>query len=294
MLRLTLRSTAILPLLLIAACGDQGITASENVPYDGRHGSATRMDIYSPDGASAAPAVMLVHGGSWKRGGRGDFTVTAKRLARSGYVAATIEYRLGEAGVFPAAARDVFCALAFLRAHAQEYGLDPTRVAIMGYSAGGQLVSLLGVAADDPDLQDPSCPAGLTGAPAAVIDGAGPVDLRALAGAADVVSFLGVPFADDPDLWIQASPYERVTAAAPPFLLVHAESDLVVPVSQSRRFRDRLRESGVDAHLLALPGGGHVLNEGTDLAHEVGVVAFDSPEAWLATIDFLERTLGAP
>jgi hypothetical protein len=108
---------------------------------------------------------------------------TAQRLAHSGYVAATIEYRLVPDGVFPAAAEDCFCALAFLRAHAQEYGLDPQRVALMGYSAGGQLVSLLGVHAEDPELQDPGCPAGLTFAPAAVIDGAGPADLRAMAGA---------------------------------------------------------------------------------------------------------------
>lgn len=298
MLRLRLRTLAPLVALALAlvtgACDGVDITSATGVAYDPRHGGAGLLDVYTPVGAHDRPAVLIVHGGSWNSRGRGDHGQTAQRLAHSGYVAATIEYRLVPDGVFPAAAEDCFCALAFLRAHAQEYGLDPQRVALMGYSAGGQLVSLLGVHAEDPELQDPGCPAGLTFAPAAVIDGAGPADLRDMAGAAAVDAFVGVDLAEHPEVWAAASPIDWVSADDPPFLIVHAERDLVVEVSQSRRFRDRLRERGVDARLLELPGGGHILNEGTDLAHEILEVSLETPEAWLAIVDFLERTVGAP
>jgi acetyl esterase/lipase len=285
---------ALLALGLLGCDDGQAITSHEGVAYDPRHGGAGLMDVYVPDGAHDRPAVMIVHGGSWNSRGRGDHGETAQRLARSGYVTATIEYRLVPDGVFPAAAQDCFCALAYLRAHADEYGLDPARVVLMGYSAGGQLVSLLGVHPGDAQLQDRDCPAGVTGGPAGVIDGAGPANLRAMASAAPVRAFVGVDPDEHPEIWSEASPIDWVTASAPPFLIVHAERDLVVEVSQSRAFRDKLREAGVDARLLELPGGGHILNEGTDLSHEVLEVSLETPEAWLAIVDFLHRTVGAP
>jgi acetyl esterase/lipase len=287
-------ATVATALTLLAACDGGPITSATGVAYDPRHGDRGLMDVYSPEGAHDRPAVLIVHGGSWNSRGRGDHGQTAQRLAHSGYVASTIEYRLVPEGVFPGAAQDCFCALAFLRAHAAEYGLDPGRVALLGYSAGGQLVSLLGTHAEDAALQDPGCPAGTTFAPAAVIDGAGPADLRDLSGADAVKRFVGVDLGEHPEVWAAASPIEWVSADDPPFLIVHAERDLVVEVSQSERFRDRLRSSGVDARLLELPGGGHILNEGTDLAHEVVEVSLETPEAWLAIVDFLERTVGAP
>ena len=94
-----------------------------------------------------------------------------------------------------------------------------------------------------------------------------------MASAAPVREFVGVDLDTHPEVWSEASPIDWVTAAAPPFLIVHAERDLVVEVSQSRDLRNRLRGVGVDVRLLELPGGGHILNEGTDLSHELLVGA---------------------
>jgi acetyl esterase/lipase len=278
---------------IVAGCDDTTIE-HHVATYDSRIGEASAMDIYTPAGALARPAVLMVHGGSWVNGDRSELGVAAKRLAEAGYVTATIEYRLGSAGRFPLALEDCLCALAFFRAHADEYGLDPARVAVFGFSAGGHLVSMMGLAADDPTLQDPGCPSGATPAPAAVINSAGPSDLTQLTDSPAVNDFIGRSIETDRALWEHASPLFHIRADAPPFLIIHSEGDLIVPVAQSEHFRDALADVGADVRLLAMPGGGHALNEGPDLSHEVSFLTFDSPEAWLATADFLSRTVGQP
>jgi acetyl esterase/lipase len=278
-------------LAALAACSAHEVRA--HVIYDARRPDTSIMDVYLPtDGKSARPAVLLVHGGSWRSGKRGDFTLAAGRLADSGYVAATIDYRLSPEHVYPAAVQDCFCALAFLRAHAGEYGLDPDRVVAMGYSAGGHLVSLLGLAADVPAHQD--CPGGVTGPPASVISGAGPQDLLALIGDGDggvVEDFVGAP-PSQVEVWRAASPSSYVRGGVVPFLFIHAEGDLIVPVGQSRSQRDALRASGNHTRLLTLAGGGHLLNEGVDPGHEYLEASTDGNEAWAVIFDWLSRTSG--
>src|SRR5688572_22635069 len=160
------RSLGFATVLLAGACTGAGVEEFRGVSYDDRH-AADVLDVYLPDdGATGRPAVMYIHGGGWSSGNRGHHADHARRLAESGYVAISIDYRLVPDGAYPAAMQDTSCALAFVRAHADEYGLDPARIAVMGYSAGGHLVSLLGVATDEPDFI-PDCAAAPAGAPVA-------------------------------------------------------------------------------------------------------------------------------
>src|SRR5262245_59011224 len=109
---------------LVAACG--GPTVHEDVVYDHRFGGATSLDVHIPEGtATARPTVMLIHGGGWRYGSKEAYTEAAERFAAAGYVAATINYRLVPEGTYPAAVQDCLCALSFLRANAEVYGIDP-------------------------------------------------------------------------------------------------------------------------------------------------------------------------
>src|SRR5262245_61702745 len=100
-------------LVTAAACTDTGLYA--DVSYDDRFGDATTMDIHTPSEATGGrPAIMLIHGGGWRAGDKDNYTAAAQRYAAAGYVAATINYRLVPAGVYPAAAQDCLCALSFL------------------------------------------------------------------------------------------------------------------------------------------------------------------------------------
>lgn len=280
-------------LLALAGCAAE-VEVLEKVSYDDRFAQTT-MDVYLPaDGETARPAVMFVHGGGWRMGSARAHTGHAERLAAAGYVAVSIDYRLVPDGVYPRQIQDTACALAFLRAHADDWGLDPDRVAIAGYSAGGHLVSLLGVASDEPAFA-PDCAAGATAPPQAVISGAGPQDLRDFPDADAVRDMLGGSIDDVPERWDLASPITHARPDAPPFLFVHGTADWFVPVEQSRAMRDALRAEGVDARVLELAGVGHLTGVGGDGGRsEVGVISIDEPEAWLAQMDFLADTVGAP
>jgi acetyl esterase/lipase len=275
-----------------SSCG--GGDVKHGVVYDDRYGDATNMDVYMPSNGSRRPAVMLVHGGGWYVGEKEDFLLTAHRLSASGYVAASINYRMKSDGVFPNSVKDVGCALAFLRAHADEYGLDPERVAVFGYSAGGHLGNLIAVAIQDPTLA-PDCAAGITGPPRAVISGAGPNDMRNLGPSPLVTSYMGGSADEKPAEYDLASPIHHVRPGLPPFLFIHGDADWFVPIANSLSMRDALQRNGNDARLMKLAGGGHLVNAGdSDPADLALGLSSDTPEAWIAIAEFLERTIGKP
>ncbi len=282
-------AVAVVVILGSVACGPK-VTAA-TFTYDARFGEATTLDL-STDGAGASrrPAVMLVHGGGWHRGSKSQLKGLAKRLAANGYVTASINYRLDAAGAYPGSTQDCRCALSYLQNHADSLGLDPTKVAVLGYSAGGYLVSQLATAAPQSDCAEP------TGAPpAAVIAGAAPEALQWLAWSNDVQDFIGAPLDGNEPRYAEASPLSNVRAGLPPYLLIHGESDSYVPAVHALSMRDALVGSGNRAELLMLRGGGHVANPGVSadqLAYEE--YAIDSEEAALAIDAFLLETIGDP
>lgn len=279
--------------LAVAACAAD-VSVDHDVSYDDRFGDSTSMDVYHPSGEGPFPAVLMVHGGGWSKFSKDAESKQSERLAQAGYLVANINYRLVPDGAFPADVQDCICALSYLRAHAADLDIDPDRIAADGYSAGGHLVSMLGVAIDEPEVQ-PDCASGPTEPPAAVVSGAGPQDLFDLGGGSVVSDYLGGGPDDVPENYHLASPIEHVRPGAPPFLLVAGDHDLFVPPEQAARMRDALEAVGTAARLLSLHGGGHILNPGPDPGtYETVTTSVDTPEGWMATIDFLDHTVGPP
>ena len=253
-----------------ASCAAESVAASSvrsarGVTYVVRDGKPLRFDVAWSEAGAPAPLVLLLHGGSWSGGSPASLDDEMFALARRGYTAATIEYRLTQAprNVFPAAAADVRCALRMLRRRAGEYHIAPERVAAMGYSAGGHLASLLGTGAALRELDAVGCDGGDADVRVqAVVSYAGPQDLRVngpyTQEQADIVTnFLGVFPGDDPAIATLASPIAHVRAGAPPFLLVHGTDDELVPVSHPRRMVTTLRQAGTPASLIELKDIGH-------------------------------------
>src|ERR1019366_1874596 len=108
--------------------------------YASVEGQALWLDLYQPLRIDhPLPGIVVVHGGSWQNGDRGEFPALNRYLAARGNIVASIDYRLAPAAVFPAQREDLFSAIAYLKHHAQTIGLDPARLVILGRSAGGQI-----------------------------------------------------------------------------------------------------------------------------------------------------------
>ncbi|QKX17824.1 alpha/beta hydrolase [Microbulbifer sp. YPW1] len=191
------------------------------------------LDIFRPESAGAdarRPAVLLVHGGGWRSGNQTLQEPMAIYLANRGFVTATVEYRLSVEARYPAGVQDVKAALGWLRNHADEYGIDPQRVAILGASSGAQMATLVGVApgmevfetAESSGLDRIQAIVNLDGivsftTPMALKYENAPHKNPSAAGA-----WFGGRYQEVPELWRQASPLEYAGVGSPPTLFINS------------------------------------------------------------------------
>jgi acetyl esterase/lipase len=228
------------------------LSVHRDVPYVERSEGPLCLDVYEPVEATEAPAVVVVHGGAFQFGARGELSRYALDLAAEGYVVVDVAYRLAPAHRFPAALIDVKAAIEWTRTVGPEYGVDPERVGALGYSAGANLVALAAATADDPGFEPETYP-GASSSLDAVVGFAGVYDLAASASEGNDVpeTYLGVSPSEDPDRAELASPMVQAGADFPPTLLVHGRNDETVSPTQSERFAERLGPlTDVDLELL--------------------------------------------
>lgn len=225
---------------------------------------ARLLDLYLPRRAAPAPLAVWLHGGSWVAGDKQPVPVVLLELRDRGFAVAAVNYRLTGISSHPAQLHDVKGAVRWLRAHAAEYGLDPSRVYLVGFSAGGHLASLAALTSGDDALEgDVGGNLDQSSAVAGVVAYAGPTDLPRLAGECSGCQVsaqfqaLGCGFLLCGELGAAASPLTYAKAGAPPFLLLHGEADRLVPVEQARLLDAALRASGVRSRLLVVAGGQH-------------------------------------
>lgn len=217
--------------------------------------------------AAALPAIVYVHGGGWKLGDKDCAFRLGLRTAARGYAVAAVSYRLSGEAPFPAQIQDVTCAVRFLRANAGTLRIDPGRIGAWGHSAGGHLVSLLGVAGAHPALAGDGGWPGVDSRVQAVCNCCGVSDValwarhtmpgEPLQPEHYAGLFLGGPTAARVGLARLASPLTHVTAAAPPFLTLHGQADQIVPVEQGRLLHRALLAAGARSELHELPEAGH-------------------------------------
>lgn len=249
-----------------------------------------KMDIFYPNSVDGSmPTLIFVHGGGWRGGDkiRVERQPELSTLRDLGFFVVSVNYRLAPEYQFPAMIEDVKCAVRHLRANADQYGIDASRIGAWGTSAGGHLVSLLGVT-DEGVFEGDGGYAEQSSRVQAVIDLYGPVDLAAMYdNRRSQQNLMNVVFnAEGPEdeMIQQASPVNHVTPDDPPFLLLHGELDETVPLSQSEIFLEVLNEVGVPASLVVVENGGHGFND----AHEIRPTTQELAEM---VIDFFETHL---
>jgi acetyl esterase/lipase len=231
------------------------------------------LDLWLPPTTPVpAPVVVFLHGGGWRLGSRHRigpaFAETAfERLVQAGIAVASIDYRLSGEARWPAQLHDAKAAVRWLRARADELGLDPELIAAWGESAGGHLAALLGLTSEAPALEGDVGVIGPSSRVCSVVAWYAPTDLRTFAEDAGIdpldphsreAELLGAPPCTVPDVAEQASPAAHVSATAPPFLLMHGAADRFVPLKQSERLHSALRETGADVELQVFENADHM------------------------------------
>jgi len=269
-----------------ASAADFGVTTRPDLVYAEHNGTKLIGDFYFPKGRAKVPALVAIHGGGWQVGDRAYYKYWGPFLARNGYALFTIDYRLGKAGVYPAAVYDVKAAIQFVRAKAAEFDIDPDRIGVMGDSAGGYLAAILALAGDrftsSAYRNDPNA-----GAPInvkAVVGFYGIYDMLAqwehdvlaqrkhemlaqrnhdlISRPGDNITekFLGVSPTQSRRIYLESSPISYATTDRNQvrFLLIHgSRDDLVDPPSQSGAFLAALRRAGFFERRIIIRGAGH-------------------------------------
>jgi acetyl esterase/lipase len=224
-----------------------------------------RLDLARPSRTqpeATLPAIICLHGGGWIGGERQQMKGTIEALARRGYVAVSPDYRLAPQDRFPAQIEDCKAVVRWLRANAKNYGINPQKIGVFGFSAGAHLACLLGVTGKDDSLEGTSGNAEQSSAVQAVVSFFGPTDFTRPGWSKEVrerhlVPFLGGTAEEKADVYRRASPITYAGKNAPPFLFVHGTADDIVPIQQSEEMVKKLREAGVSARLITMQGEGH-------------------------------------
>lgn len=230
--------------------GDRAVSVRENVVYAKVGGTDLHLDIFElPDrGSGPRPAVLLFHGGGWTSYDKSSMGDMGRFLARLGFVAFAVDYRLfqGTENRWPAQLDDAQRAVRWVRANADQYNVDRRRLGAYGFSAGAQLAALLGME-ETRDNSDPAL-ARYSSKVQAVVDMSGPADFTTDRTPEDDVflaNFFGAEFSKNPELWRDASPVFHVSKKSAAFLIVHGTKDPSVPISQSQELYDKLKAAKV-------------------------------------------------
>jgi acetyl esterase/lipase len=202
------------------------------------------------------PAVILIHGGGWTSFDKSTMRTLAQFLARSGFVAVSVDYRLfhDDKNRWPAQLDDVQRSVRWLRANAAKYNVAPDHIGAYGHSAGAQLAALLGML-DTRDNSDPAL-AKYSSRVQAVVDSSGPTEFTGFSKDSDedkfFSSFFGASYSAHPEIWREASPLEHVSKSNAPFLIIHGTHDEQVSIAQAQALYDKLQEAGADVKFVRL------------------------------------------
>lgn len=260
------------------------------VAYAQHEGQDLDVAIWVPSAAAAdgtAPIALFVHGGGWISGAATDNSDDKRWFADRGWLVLSVDYTLSSASrhLWDTSVRQVGCAMAWAAEHAAEHGGDPSRLAVLGDSAGGNLAINAAYQASAGTLE-PSCPGEVPAvdAVAVVYPAVDPVGFHdnpdpIMGGTAREMTehYTGGTPTEHPERYAAIASASHISSAAPTTLIVAPQHDHLVPPSGAEAFAAQARESGVEVELVRVPFADHVF----DAAPLGGALARGVTEHWL-------------
>lgn len=295
----------------------------EYAPADPPGSNGHKLDLYIPDGAAAPiPVVIWTGGSAWRfDAGKSSAGPIAAQLNPAGYAVAGVSIRSSSQVKFPGQLHDIKAAIRWLRTNAATYRLDPGRIAIMGDSSGGWTAAMAAVTGDAPEMEGSVGTTGVSSAVEAAVAFYPPTNFLAMDAwalrkcvepgchdnaASPESSLVGCAIQTCPDKVKAASPMTYITPADPPILILHGDSDPLVPHNQGEQLYMALNKACKDAVFISLPKAGHGSVNGfltSDSIREAATMRSTSPAGcavtnptpytptWKTITDFLDRAL---
>lgn len=257
---------------LVSGCAGRTEEVREGVLYARPERRPLHATLFLPEKAATEPrpCVLLIHGGAWVAGSRHQLRWYGRHLAREGYVAASISYRKLPRADYLDSVHDAKAAVRWLRLHADELGIDPNRIAVLGNSAGGYLAGMLAATAGKPEFEGTDNP-GPPSNVAAAVSLYGALDLTQYKKPRTWIRVGGIARrlvgryvrtsgeeAEDP--YLTASPIHYLGKDTAPVLFIHGTDDNWVPYEVSKNAFESLASFGVPTRLYTVPRKGHAFD----------------------------------
>lgn len=247
-----------------------GVTAYRNLAYVTNGHERQKLDLYLPDAGENRPLIIWIHGGAFRAGSKegNENNRLPFDYVQAGYALASLNYRLSQHAIFPAQIEDCKAAVRWLRARAAEFKLDPNRFAAWGPSAGGHLVTMLGVTGHVTDFEV-GAHLEISSRVQCVVNYFGPTDFLQMdrqrlpdgmihdEADSPESELVGGPIQEKRDKVAQANPITHITPNTPPFLIIHGDQDPLVPYGQSVMLVEALQKAGVRVTFYTVEGAGH-------------------------------------
>jgi acetyl esterase/lipase len=234
-----------------------GVTVESNVLFGKGGDIELRLDIYRPPaGTERRMATIHFHGGAFAGGNKESLSERIRPYAELGYVAIAAQYRLSGQANYPALVHDAKAAIRWVRANAKTLGIEPQRIGVVGYSAGGYHALFTAGTGDRPEFEGSSGTPGVSSRLAVCL---------AYYPATSIPGNM-MPAGSDDAARRAASPTTYIAAGFPPVAIFHGIKDTTIPLESSQRLFQQFRDANVPVELHSFEGVPHVFDSHPEFA----------------------------